>query len=110
MSLSPVPDPDDGPEPRQLSMFEGHRPTVFEMSLSGGTDLALTDGVQADLAEALKLGGQFTITITPNKKPDAAVVFSAAVQKRSVAKQRHREHGERVVSSARLSILGLAPG
>lgn len=105
MALAPVPDPEPSPG-KQLALFEGQRPSRFQLTIGGNIDLSLITEDEGELAGALKLGKRFAITIAPESDLESAVTFEATVTKRTHKKVRHAEHGDAVVSAAVLTVTG----
>jgi hypothetical protein len=80
VALQPVPDI----PPRQLPLFESLRPNRFEITVAGTTELDILNEGEADLAEALRLGNNFLVTILCEgaETDDVGQTFFASVTKR----------------------------
>lgn len=108
MALAAIPDPAEATVPHtQLPLFESMRPVRFQLALTGNVELSLANEDEAAMAAALKLGKPFTVRIASTTDEDLYVDFDAEVRQRAHKKVRHAEHGDSVVSSARLAIVSL---
>ena len=106
-AVAAVPDAPVKTHQEQLPLFESHRPVRFQLSLGGNVELSLASQDEARMAKELALGRKFYVRITSERDDDCFLDFEASVSKRAHTRVRHSEHGDSVVSSARLAITNL---
>lgn len=108
MALTAVPEAQEATvSTQQLPLFESFRPARFQLALTGNVELSLANEDEARMADALRLGRSFVVRIQSSKDDETFLEFDAEVRQRAHKRVRHAEHGDSVVSSARLAITNL---
>lgn len=97
--------------PRQLSLpqFEGYTVPTARLSFGGGLELKLTSEDDLNLAAALKLGAELTVTIAIDDHKGEPLVLGARVTRRG-HRFRKVEESDSLVSDYRIVINDVREG